>query len=267
MKPASFAAPLLLTFCLGCTPAAGPPAPALALPERAAGGAGGTTIAEQIRELDLDAREERIFREVARGNVPSWLRRLEPVELESELDGRLHRVTFWVTPDYLAVGSDEDYFIVPLSPATARRVAALVGGSLPTPRMVDATWASARAKLVPIRIRPDEQRATVRYFERHDRLVQAQARQHRVRPGDFVAGHKVDVVLARAEAGAWEHAVYGWHRSNGRPIQPLFPVAGESAPYFSMGVRLVHRRVLIDGVPADLADLPRDRRLARAVGG
>lgn len=262
-KGASWCAALLLAAC-----DAGGSAPVLDLPARPGDAPGGAEIARDVRDLDLEAREERIFREVARGNVPGWLRRLQRVELTGEVGGRERRVTFWVTPDYLAVGSDEDFLRIPLSPRTARRIADLAGGSLPTPRMVDAVWESARVRLAPIRLHPDEHMSTVRYFERHDQLVGAQRWLRGVPPGVFVAGHKVDVVLpATPSAGPAGGAVYGWHRPGGEPIQPLHRLPGRSRVPYSRGIRLVHRAVLVDGAPMELAAVLRDPGLAPLLSG
>ncbi|HUE77712.1 MAG TPA: hypothetical protein VMM83_07200, partial [Longimicrobiales bacterium] len=131
--------------CLACDP--GPAPPTLDLPPRPADAPGGAAIVRDLGSLDFPGREERIQAEVARGNVPARLRRLQRVELTADVDGRARRVTFWAMPDYLSVGSDEDFFLVPLSPRTARRIAELVGGALPTPSMVDAIWAAARVRL------------------------------------------------------------------------------------------------------------------------
>lgn len=248
-------------LCLACAP--GPDPPTLPLPPRADAAPGGAEIARDIRTLDLGAREERIYAEISRGNVPTWLRQLRPVEVTDEIDGRGHRVTFWVTPDYLAVGSDTDYFLIPLSARTAQRVANLVGASLPTPRMVDAVWASADLRMEPIRLRPNEFMKTVGYFERHDHLVKAQRFLNDSPPGDFVAGHKLDVVIAsRLFERTGDIALYGWHRSTGEVIQPLFVGATESLVTFSHGVRLVHRSVLVDGARRDLWDVLSDPGLA-----
>jgi hypothetical protein len=249
--------------------ACGPPVdgPALDLPERPADAPGAQELIPELRGLDVEGREERIFREVARGNVPSWIRRLEPVELSTEVRGRSVGVAFWTMPDYLAIGSDDDYFYVPLSPGTAQRIADHVGGSLPTPAMVDAVWGAARARLTPVRLALDEDVATMRYFERHNALVRAQRRQHRARPGVFVAGHKLDVVVgASPGGGAAGFGIYGWHHRDGTLIQPLYPFPRDGAPHFSMGVRLVHRRVEVDGQERDLAELLRDPRLAPLLG-
>jgi hypothetical protein len=248
-------------LCLACDP--GARAPVLDLPHRPSDAPGGAEVARDIRALDLEAREERIYTEISQGNVPTWLRQLRRVEITREVDGRKHRVTFWVTPDYLAVGSDSDFFLVPLSPQMAQRIADLVGGSLPTPRMVDAVWASARFRLAPIRITPDEFMTTVQYFERHDRLVRAQRWLHGVRPGVFVAGHKLDVVLSTTlSANPGKVAIYGWHRPDGQPIQHLSTALRDSRVAFSHGIRLVDRGILIDGARRDLADVLRDPELA-----
>lgn len=253
-------------LCLACEdPGTG--GPLLDIPQRPSDAPGGAEVARAIRTLDLEAREVRIYAEVARGNVPAWLRQLEPVEMVSEVDGHTRTVTFWVMPDYLAVGSDTDFFRVPLTPGMALRIADLVGGSLPTSRMVDAVWAAARTRLIPIRMGPDEDIWTVRYFERHNRLVQAQARQHGARLGDFLAGHRLDVVLATPPlVQPGEVALYGWHHRNGEPIQPLLPIPLDGRPHFSMGVRLVQRDILVDGADENLLDSLRDPDLAPLIG-
>lgn len=250
-----------LLLCAACGP--GVDRPTLDLPDRPADAPGGDAIVHDIRGLDLAAREDRIFEEVASGNVPGWLRRLKPVELSGQVAGRTHHVTFWVTPDYLAVGSGDDHLLIPLSARTAQRIADLTGGSLPTPLMVDAIWAAADLRVEPIRFRPDEFMRSVNYIERHNGLVRAQLMVYNESPGVFLAGHKLDVVItASLSEHPGEIAIYGWHHSNGTPVQSLYVGATDSLVAFSHGVRLVHRAVLVDGVPRDLHDVLGDTALA-----
>jgi hypothetical protein len=235
----------------------------LSLPPRPSDAPGGAEIAREIRSLDLATREERIYAEIARGNVPGWLRQFRPVEVEREIDGRAHRATFWVAPDYLAVGSDDDAFLIPLSPQTAQRIADLVGGSLPTPRMADAVWATAEVRLEPQPIPPSPAMTTVAVFEDHDRLVRAQRGERKARPGALVAGDKKDVVITAALASApGKVAIYGWHRLDGTPIQPLYIGHTDRWVDYSHGIRIVLRGVAVDGAERDLVDVLRDPVLA-----
>ena len=216
-----------------------------------------------LETLDREARETRIYHEIISGNVPDWMRDLEPVEITGVIGGRERRVTMWVTPDYLAVGSSDDYFLVPLTSATAQRIAAHLGASLPTPRMVDAIWESAEVHLMPIRFRPDEHMTTFAYFVRHDAVVKGQRMISNAPPGTFVAGHKLDVVAPEpGSADVPAISIYGWHFPDGRVLQPLFTAMSDEMVAFSHGVRLVHRNVLVDGVWRDIAEILSDSALA-----
>jgi hypothetical protein len=257
----------LIALCLACEPAE--QGPLLDLPRRDSAAPDGTMLVRELTGLDLDAREERIVGEIMAGNVPAWLRQLRRVEMAGEVEGRTHRVVLWVTPDYLSVGTDNDYLPVPLTPQTAQRLAGLLGASLPTPKIVDAVWAATRSRLSPQRIQPFDSigsLSTVRYFERHGRLVRAQRTIYGVLPHAFVAGHKKDVVLtATLPQYSGRVAIYGWHGRNGRPLQELSTVLSERTVYYNHGVRLVDRDVLVDGAPMDLEDVLRDPALAPLV--
>ena len=267
--------PLLFAAALGAlVPACGvdsdPPAsgPSLDLPARPDGTPGGRAFARALAGLDVEAREERIVAEVARGNIPNWLRPFRRVETTVEADGRSHEITFWAAPDYLAVGSDEDFVYVPLSPRSAERVARMAGGGLPTPVMVDAAWRASRDRLIPIRFRPNEEMGSVRYLVRHNRVIRAQRQQHDAPPGAFVAGHKLDVVRSSPDGDAADTlALYGWHRSDGVPIQPLYPVAADLAPHYSVGLRIVDDEVIVDGVRIGLREALEKPELAGLLGG
>jgi hypothetical protein len=54
-------------------------------------------------------------------------------------------------------------------------------------------------------------------------------------------------------------AIYGWHRSNGDPIQPLSTVHGEYYADYSHGIRLVSRTAYVNGRAVDLRSAA-DRR-------
>lgn len=235
----------------------------LALPARLPGSTGGARIMREIGSLGLEEREERIYAEIARGNIPSWLRKLEPVEFTRRVGGREYRLTVLVTTGYLAVGSDDDYVHVPLSPQTAQRIADLAGASLPTPPIVDAVWAAARVRLAPRPMQPGPEMTTVRAFAEHDSIIRAQRSGDDAQPGSLVAGHKKDVVLTpQLDSRPGRVAIYGWHRPDGEPIQPLYTGHSDRWVDYSHGIRLVGRVVLIDGIRHDMLDVLRDTTLA-----
>jgi hypothetical protein len=255
----------LLAATSACEPPR--PGPTLDLPPRPADAATGGELAHDLASLDVAAREERILQEVSNGNVPTWLLELRPVALTRELEGRSYEVVFWVTSDYLAVGSDEDYLLVPLSPQGAQRIADRLAASLPTPLMVDAVWVAADARLAPQRLAPQDSVGSVRtveYFARHTSVIDGQRMLRRVARDALVAGHKKDVVLSPVlGANPGKVAVYGMHQTDGTPTQRLSTVAQASWVYYNHGVRLVHRRITVDGADLDIVSVLRDPRLAR----
>lgn len=239
------------------------PAPRLDLPSRAADALTGSRLAEELRGLDLATREARVFEEVTGGNVPEWLRRLRPVTISHVIDGERHAATFWATPEYLAVGSDEDFLRIPLSPGTAWRIADRTGTSLPTPAMADAIWSAADVRLGPTPIPPNRLMTTVPVFEDHQRKVQRQRDRARAPAGALVAGHKKDVVVTpRLADQPGRVAIYGWHYLSGEPIQPLYLGHTDDWVDYSHGIRLVADTVVVDGVARALADVLADPDVA-----
>ena len=149
--------------------------------------------------------------------------------------------------DYLAIGSDDDCFLTPLTPLTAQAIADRLDCVLPTPKMVDDIYANATMKLTPAPIPPSPAMTTVAVFARHNEIVSAERGQRP--PGTLVAGHKKDVVIAnRVFAMRGKVAIYGWHKLDGKPIQPLYTGHTASWVDYSHGIRLVSRRMTVDGV-------------------
>jgi hypothetical protein len=213
----------------------------LNLPERAPEALTGSALVEAIRDLSLEEREQRILNEIRRGNVPSSLRKLVPLKLANE-------VTLWVLRDYLAVGSDEDALRLPLSPQTAQALAEDLGMTLPTPKVVDAIWAAAEVKLKPQPIPPSPRMISVPVFGEHQAMIETQLRSHQGAEGNLIAGHKKDVVICQGLTEVrGKVAIYGWHRRNGEPIQPLY--LGHSDRYvdYSHGIRWVAQAVTVKG--------------------
>lgn len=240
-------------------------AQSLHLPPRPPGAPGGRNLAESLASLDREAREARLVAEMLRGNVPDFLRRLVPVTLTNTVEGQLRVVTVLVTPDYLAVGNDSDYLLTPLTPAAAQRVAVAADCQLPTRRIVDAIHAAAPLKLTPQPIPPSKEMVTLSVFARHNELVWEQRKTalatHPL--GALVAGQKKDLVSTpQLAVKPGKVAIYGWHRTNGVAIQPLYLGHADSWVDYSHGVRLVAKTAKLDGVDKMVAEILADPNLS-----
>ncbi|MDR3688633.1 MAG: hypothetical protein P4L46_04580 [Fimbriimonas sp.] len=233
--------------------------PRLDLPDRKQDAPTGSILAGQIAALPHRQREDRIFAEIDAGNVPSFIRKLAPVAVAAKVNGQEISGTVYVTPDYLAVGSDDDYLFVPMTPYTAQRVADRVHCVLPTPKIVDAVYSAATVKLAPSPIPPSPAMTTVQVFLDHTRTVRGQRAADPAPMGALTAGDKKDVVICKGlpEAPA-KVAIYGWHRRDGKPIQPLY--LGHTATWadYSHGIRLVWGDMIVDGVSKKVVDVLKD---------
>lgn len=260
-RPADSAARLTAGFAAVLLAASAAVAQVLPLPSRPADAPDGTSLVRLVAGLPLAQREERLAAEFLRGNVPSFLRRLQPVTLRHQG----HVAILHVTPDYAAVGSDDDFFLTPLTPGTAARLAAATGCVLPTRRVVDAIHAAAAVRLQPVPLPPGPAMTTVVEFSRHNDIIRTQrlARVPGAPWGSLTAGHKKDVVQTpRLAATPGRVALYGWHRTNGTPIQPLYLGHTNTWVDYSHGVRLVQAALLLDGAPGTVASVLADPALA-----
>ena len=232
----------------------------LAIPERSADASSGSELARDADGLTGSGRETVIRSELFAGNVPDFIRKLTPVTIHGkDTRGRTVSVTLCVAPDYVAVGSDEDFLRVPMGLETALSVATRFGFVLPTRAMVNAIYEQSPARLDPAPMKPGAQMTSTDYYVRHNRGIDEQRLARKVPLGQLMTGHKKDLVISdRLRRKPGRVAIYGWHRSNGRPIQPLSTVHGAAYADYSHGVRLVSATVYVDGTPASIYELLED---------
>jgi hypothetical protein len=254
---------ILVVLCSVATPLV---AQSLRLPARPPGAPTGSSVAAAITPLDRGTREDSLFAEFRRGNLPEFLRTLFPVTLQATFGGQTHAATLHVLPDYLAVGSDRDYVLIPMSPLLAQKIADVAGCVLPTKKMVDAIYAAAQVKLAPKPIAPSAAMITVPVFVAHNDSVKQQRQEVLdVYPlGALVGGTKKDVIISNKIYTSLKPnvpkpvVIYGWHQLNGVPIQPVYNGHEETYADYSHGIRLVYDSLTVDGaattVEAVLAD-------------
>jgi hypothetical protein len=227
----------------------------------------GSQFAESISTLDARQRERAVLAEILEGNLPTFLRRLIPVTLTSRTaGGRPLSATIFVMPDYLAIGADTDFLRIPMNLETAAAIAARFHFVLPTRKMVDAIYKQSAFHFVPEPLPPGPEMRSTDYYRTHNLMIERQARERGIPLGPLVSGHKKDVVvtnlLARTQGRI---AIYGWHRPNGAPIQPLSTVHGVCYADYSHGIRLVSEMAIEDGTFRPVRDILQDAVLANAL--
>jgi hypothetical protein len=224
----------------------------------------GTEFAKNTTGMTGEKRQTKAVEELRCGNVPDFLRNLKPVHLSYHtLLGKTITAVIWVTPDYLAIGSDEDFLRIPLTYPSAVAVAETFECILPTRKMVDDIYDQSSCHLEPDPLPPGPKMRSSGYYLKHRKMIRAQRKQAGCELGELVSGHKKDVVLTnRLNQKPGRIAIYGWHKKNGEPIQPLSLVHGKNYADYSHGVRLIYKTVWINGEPRSIIDVLRDPRLA-----
>ena len=199
--------------------------------------------------MNPQEREAAILGEISKGNLPEFLRKLVPVRLQCELaDGRSLTATIFVTPDYLAIGSDSDFLRIPMNLHTAMTIAERFGFVLPTRKMVDAIYIQSRYHLTPQPLPAGPQMRSTEYYSTHNHMIEDQVHGVGAPLGALVSGDKKDVVMSnRLAMNLGRIAIYGWHRGPGQPIQPLSTVHGANYADYSHGIRLISEWALVNG--------------------
>ena len=215
--------------------------------------------------MDERQREKAIRKEVLGGNLPGFLRGLIPVQLKYQpAIGKALTATIFVMPEYLAIGSDNDFLRIPMNLYTAASVASRMGFILPTRKIVDAIYQQAAFHLTPSPMTAGPEMRSTAYYKAHNAKIEQQERALGVKPGALVSGDKKDVVVASVLANnPGKIAIYGWHRLNGAPIQPLSTVHGACYADYSHGIRLVSETAIIDGKTTSVYDVLSDPELSK----
>jgi hypothetical protein len=236
-------------------------------PPRSDDAMGGKEFLESLSGMTAPQREEAIYQEVLAGNVPDHLRAMLPVQLRAVArDGSIVTGTAWVLPDYLAIGSDDDYVRMPINEFTATRLAEELGLALPTQKLVNAIYAQATVRLRPKPLPAGPEMTTTEYFQWHNDIIEDQLRQKAVdgaEQGHLIAGHKKDVVMTNRLMHRQDRiAIYGWHQLDAKPIQPLSTVHDAGYADYSHGIRFVDPVLRVNGRDVQITQVLGDARLA-----
>lgn len=229
----------------------------LNVPARSPSAMNGDQFVAYITNMGLTDRENAIYAEVLAGNVPDFMRTLQPVSSAAVISSITYTAVYYVIPDYMAIGCDSNYFLCPMTPLLAQRIADQIGCTLPSRKMVDAVWGAATVHLEPQPIAPSPQMTTVPVFATHDSMVwvsrSAVLASHPL--GELVGGDKKDVILSNHIYGnpsPGRVVIYGWHHTTGSPIQSLYYGHEETYADYSHGIRMIQKACTLNGSAADV---------------
>ncbi len=180
------------------------------------------------------------------GNIPDLLRRFVSIHtsFRDSLTGRITRGTYYVAPDYLSIGTKKNWARIHLSAFAAQRMADSLQCLLPTRKMVDQIYTQARVKLEPVPMYA--LRDSTPTFYHHHLIVEGQRKGRK----GLIAGIQKDIVTTGKLYQYPKHdrvAIYGWHKPDGKPIQPLYTGHAHWYVDYSQGVRLVYHKMKVNG--------------------
>jgi hypothetical protein len=229
------------------------------IPSRSNGSKTGSEFMNYILNMTFAQREPLILAEFKKGNIPDFYRTFKEVQIS--YGG--HICKFRVMPDYLAIGSNEDFCRIPMGPKTAQEIADYYGCTMPTSKMVDTTWKTATVKLEPVTHTPvGNANELVSMFITHNNEIEQQRLASGKQLGELVGGIKKDVVITNKLASEpTKVAIYGWHHLDGTYWQPLTTVHINTYVDYSHGVRLVNNLAYLDGSPKNIQEILKDASL------
>jgi hypothetical protein len=231
----------------------------LTLPPRADDAETGTEFYKNVFAVTRIQREDTALKEILEGNVPSFLKKFVKIKTSIiTLDGKKINAVYFVLPDYLSIGSDNDFARIPLTPITAQYIADSLHCFLPTRKIVNDIYKAAKVKLEPVPMYAFRDSAVTMY--QHNLIIEG---QRQLRKG-LIAGIKKDVVLTGSitrNPKPNRVAIYGWHKPDGNPIQPLYTGHVNWYVDYSHGIRLVYRTIYVNKKPMDYIDVLKDKTL------
>ena len=207
-------------------------------------------------------RDSFVLREVLAGDVPSFLKKFVGVHvsIKDTTTGKKIKAVYYVARDYLSVGSNNDWARINITPLAAQKIADTFNCFLPTRKMVNDIYKAAKIKLEPVPMYAFRDSTPTMW--QHHLIIEGQRKERK----GLIAGIQKDVVISgkiSRDPKANRVAIYGWHKSDGTPIQPLYTGHIYWWVDYSQGIRLIYRKIKVNGKWKDYIDVLKDPILQR----
>ena len=218
--------------------------------------------------------EDAIAEAVLEGNIPQELRSFRkivfrtPVVDSVEILRKPHKVEIWVLPDYISIGTSDNFVRMPMGPLAAQRIADSLNCILPTTFLVDriAEVAQGHLNIFPFRPLGSRNSQPIVYQDSNN-AINALYDAKGYKFGQFISGLKKDVVLTykilTLPGNENRVAIYGWHLPDGKAKQPLHIKHGNFYADYSHGIRMIYRTIKVDGKEYDAREVLESPQLYR----
>jgi len=222
----------------------------------------GNEFYHQAFAMKWKERDSFVLKEVLAGNVPEFFKKFAAVHASTtdSLSGKTIKATYYVSPDYLCIGSNKDWARVNITPVAAQQIADSFDCFLPTRKMVDDIYKAAKVKLEPVPMYAYRDSTPTMWH--HHLIIEGQRKNRK----GLIAGIKKDVVISgqiSRDKRPDRVAIYGWHKPDGKPIQPLYTGHINWWVDYSQGIRLVYRKIKVDGKWMDYKEILKNPRLQK----
>jgi hypothetical protein len=214
----------------------------------------GTEFYRTAAAFNWQQRDSLAMQEILSGNLPSFLKDFVGIHVSiiDSTSGKEIKAVYFVSPDYLSIGTDDDWARIDLTPMAAQQIADSFGCFLPTRKMVDDIYNAAQIKLEPVPMYAFRDSTPTMY--QHHLIVEGQRKGRK----GLIGGIKKDVVISEKitrDVKSNRVAIYGWHKPDGKAIQPLYTGHVNWYVDYSHGIRLIYRKIKIDGKLIDYTDV------------
>lgn len=204
----------------------------------------GTLFYKKAAAMPWKERDSLAVKEILLGNMPGFLQKFMPVHVSitDTLSGKEIKGTYYVSPDYLSIGTDKDWARINITPMAAQQIADSLHCFLPTKKMVDDIYNTASIKLEPVPMYAFRDSTPTMW--QHHLIIEGQRKGRK----GLIAGIKKDVVISAkvySDKRGSRVAIYGWHKLDGTLIQPLYTGHINWWVDYSQGVRLVYRKIKV----------------------
>ena len=214
----------------------------------------GSSFYETVASWKWKQRDSMAKVQILSGNVPGFLRKFVRINTsitDSNTDATISAYYF-VAPDYLSLGTDNDWTRIPLTPMAAQIIADSFHCFLPTRKMVNDIYNQAVVKLAPVPMYAFRDSSVTMW--QHHLIIEGQRKGKK----GLIAGIKKDVILSgkiNRDTKIEREAIYGWHTLDGKPIQPLYTGHVNSWVDYSHGIRLVFQTIWVNDKPMNYVDV------------